>query len=82
MKLSIYSLKETLFEGEAEKIIARTPAGEISVLAHHVPIVTPLEGPELAIVDKTGKRDILNIVSGFLEVRPESEVVALIDQTS
>jgi len=31
MKLSIYSIQSTLFEGEAEKLIAATPQGQITV---------------------------------------------------
>jgi len=80
MRLSIHSLQKTLFQGEAEKIIARTPMGEITVLDGHIPLVTPLTGLELRVVDKKGISDIITLVSGFLEVRPESEVVILANQ--
>ena len=77
MKLSIHTLQKTLFSGEVEKIIARTTAGEITVLDNHLPIVTPLEGPELKIIDKSGKCDIIKVGSGFIEVRPQSRVIVL-----
>ena len=80
MRLSIHSLQKTLFQGEAEKIIARTPMGEITVLDGHIPLVTPLTGLELRVVDKKGISDIITLVSGFLEVRPESEGVVLSKQ--
>ena len=77
MKLSIHSLQKTLFDGEAEKIIARTTTGEITVLDGHIPLISSLVGPELKIVDKKGKENTVVISSGFIEVRPESEVVIL-----
>lgn len=77
MKLSIYSITSTLFEGEVEKLIAKTAMGEIAVLDNHLPLVTLLEGPRVEIIDTKGERNILPISSGFLEVRPESEVVIL-----
>lgn len=77
MKLSIHSLQKTLFDGETEKIIARTTTGEITVLEGHIPLISSLKGPSLEIIDKKGKSDIIKIDSGFLEIRPESEVVIL-----
>ncbi len=79
MKVSVYSIEETLFEGEAEKVIAKTPMGEITVLDDHLPIVSSLVGPVLKIIGKDEKAKIIDISSGFLEVRPESEVVILKD---
>ena len=80
MKLSIYSLEKTLFEGEAEKIIARSTTGEITILDEHVPIVTLLKGPGVDVFDKSGKKNIISFSSGVLEVRPESEAVILANQ--
>ena len=88
MKVSVYSIEETLFEGEAEKVIAKTPLGEITVLDNHLPMVTSLIGPSLRVVDPTHKfmggvdkieekSKVIELSSGFLEVRPESEVVIL-----
>ena len=77
MKINIYSIQSTLFRGEAEKLIATTPMGEITVLDNHLPLVTTLIGPEIYIIDKTSKKSTFKIMSGFLEVRPDSEIVVL-----
>ena len=77
MTVSVYTLENTLFEGEAEKIIARTPLGEISILDNHLPLISSLVGSELCIVDKENKKNIIKINSGFIEVRPGSEVMIL-----
>lgn len=71
-----------MYEGNAEKLIAKTPMGEIAVLENHLPIVSQIIGPEVKIVDKSKKEYIIKFVSGFLEVRPqetggESRVIIL-----
>ena len=80
MKLSIYSIQSTLFEGEVEKLIARTTAGEITVLDNHIPLISILKGPSVKIVDKSGNKNIIDVGSGILEVRPESESVILAEE--
>jgi len=79
MKLGIYTLEKTLFEGNVEKVIARTPLGEITVLDKHIPLLSMIQGPRVDIVDSNGKKDTIRISSGFLEVKPESEVTILGD---
>ncbi len=74
MKLSIYTLTNTLFNGQADKLIARTSTGEVTILDGHLPLISSLIGP-IDVVDKDGKKIIINIASGFMEVRPNSEVV-------
>ena len=78
MKLSVYTIQNTLFEGEVEKIIAKTAMGEITVLENHLPLITLLQGPVIEI-EKEGRRELIPVESGFLEVQPESEVVVLAD---
>lgn len=80
MKLAIYSIQSTLYEGEAEKLICRTPQGEITVLDNHLPLVTLLVGPRVDIVSSAGERASVELAGGVLEVRPESEVVILAEQ--
>ena len=72
MQISIYSIQHTLYVGDAEKLIAKTPMGEISILENHLPIISKIIGPEVRMVDKNGESRIIKIMSGFLEVRPAS----------
>lgn len=78
MRLSIYSIQDTLFEGEVEKIIANTPLGQITVLPNHLPLVSAIQGPALETVDKEGNKSIINLVSGFMEVEPASKITVLV----
>lgn len=80
MRVNIYTIQNTLFEGEAEKLIAQTPMGEITILDDHLPLISTIEGPSVKIVNKQNQENTINIGSGFLEVRPEREAVIIANQ--
>lgn len=73
MRVSIYSIQQTLYESDAEKLIAKTPTGEIAVLENHLPIISKVLGPEIRVVDKKGILNMIKCTSGFLEVRPDRD---------
>ena len=77
MKIAIHSIQKTLYEGSAEKVICETPQGQMTVLDHHLPLISRVVGPSLAVVQKNGERAEIKLTGGFLEVRPGSEVVVL-----
>jgi len=79
MRVSIYSIQQTLYEGEAEKVICRTSLGQMTVLDRHIPLVSSLTGPSIEVVKRDRGREKIDMRSGFIEVRPESEVVILIN---
>ena len=79
MKLGIYTIEKTLYEGEVKEVIAKTTTGEISILQNHIPLVTRLTAGPLAFIAENGGRSELLIQSGFLEVQPEDGVVVLTD---
>lgn len=79
MKLGIYTIEKTLYEGDAQEIVAKTSTGEISVLENHIPLISRLSKAPLRILEKEGTEKIIDIDSGFLEVQPENRVVILVD---
>lgn len=80
MKLSIYSLKKTLYAGEAVAINCKTTSGEITVLDHHRPIVSVLQPGTIHIVDSSKKDHYVPIKSGFLEVKDTNEARLLVEE--
>ncbi len=79
MKLSIYSLKKILFQGEAESINCKTASGEITVLEHHRPLISVLKEGVIKIIDKDKKEHYIPVNSGFLEVK-SSNARLLVDE--
>ncbi len=78
MKLSVYSLKKILFEGEAELLNCKTIMGEITVLNNHETYIGVLTKGTMKIVDAAKKENFFPIQSGFLEVSEKHEVRCIV----
>lgn len=80
MKLSVYSIQTTLFEGEIKSVIIPTPMGEITVLEGHLPLVSIVDKGKISYTDLNGKQEHIPFDGGILEIRPpapKSELVIL-----
>ena len=82
MKIAVYSITESLFEGEADELIAHTAAGQITVLDEHIPLITTLVGPKVSVIRKGENPLEIPLEKGVLEVRPQSEVVVLVEAST
>jgi len=80
MKLSIFSLQNTLFEGEVEKVTLPTPQGEITLLENHIPLVTLVSPGYILFYTHSGIQQTTKLSGGVLEVKPESEAVILAEE--
>jgi len=80
MKLSIYSLKNILFQGNASLLNCQTAMGEITVLDKHEALISVLTAGVIRIIDEKKQEQFFEIKSGFLEVKPDSEVRCIIEQ--
>ncbi len=79
MKLSIYSLKKILFQGEASLLNCKTLMGEITILDNHETFIGVMTAGVAKVVDTAKKEHFFEVKSGFLEVREGSEVRCLVD---
>lgn len=79
MKLSVYSINEILFQGEAELLNCKTAVGEITVLDNHEAYIGVLAPGVMKVVDKNQKENFFEVTSGFLEVKKNNEVRCIID---
>ena len=82
MLLEIYSLKDTLFNGPAKQITCRSSSGEITVLDNHRPLLSPLQGGVIKIIDDKEKEHFVNVGGGFIEVKKGSRVRLIVDTAS
>ena len=76
MKVEILSPKGLELETEADVVTVPTLSGEISVLPHHMPIVTVLKAGRMTI-KRPGSDVIREIESGVLEKTAEKIVILL-----
>lgn len=71
MKLEIVTPEKKVYSEEIDQVSLPTPDGEITILPHHIPLITQVKPGELT-VKKSGK--LLHLVTGegFVEVTGET----------
>jgi F0F1-type ATP synthase epsilon subunit len=74
MKINIYSLRGTLFEGEATSLNLRTTTGDLTILNNQRPIVSILKRGSVKLTTQTGQTKVFEVESGFLEVGLDNAV--------
>ncbi len=80
MKLSAYSLKKILFQGEARLLNCKTVMGEITVLDNHETLITVLSAGVIKIIDIKNIEHFFPIKSGFLEVKENNEARCIVEE--
>ena len=67
LNVSVVSPERTLFEGQAESVVAPAFDGEVGILTHHAPMLTLLGTGKLR-VRAAGSEQQFTVAGGFLEV--------------
>jgi F0F1-type ATP synthase epsilon subunit len=80
MKLGVYSLQKVLFSGDAQSVNCKTAMGEITILDHHLPLISVLERGTMKIIDKNNEEHYIPVSNGFLEMRSGNELKILVEQ--
>ncbi len=76
LTLKIVTPDGVTYDGVADSVSLPTTTGEITVLPHHVPLVSLVQAGELRI-KKAGVETSLAVAGGVIEIRPNSEVYVL-----
>jgi F-type H+-transporting ATPase subunit epsilon len=85
-KLKILTPDEKLFEGEVEKVVLPTKAGEVTVLANHIPLISLLSIGEIKIIgaESSGAVTSFLVQGGVVDVKQKvgemDEVIVLADE--
>jgi F-type H+-transporting ATPase subunit epsilon len=78
MKFKIVTPDGVIYEDEIASVSLPTQNGEITVLPHHIPLISVIKTGEIRIV-KEGQEIGVAVSSGVLEVREKSEVIVIAD---
>ncbi len=78
LRFKIVTPEKVIYENEVLQVTIPTLEGEITVLPHHIPLVSVLKAGELKIKDNSGEHH-LAVSGGFLEVNGNNEIVILAD---
>lgn len=75
MKLTISKIDAVLWSGDAESVTVPGAVGEMTILAHHMPVITTLTKGKIIVKHGEGNSEEFAIDSGFLEVGKEETVI-------
>lgn len=78
MKFSITTPERVVYEDEVDEVTLPTTEGEITVLPHHIPLVT-LSRAGVVRVKKGSAEQYLAVSGGYVEVQPGSKLTILAD---
>ena len=67
MQLDIITPEKVVFQEEIDEVTVPTPNGQISILPHHINLVTKVVQGELIIKIK-GNEELVALSGGFLEM--------------
>jgi len=70
MKLHIHTISSTLYDGPVDSVTLPTEDGEITVLPHHIPLITQLGKGTILVRKEIGSEEFL-VSSGFVEISKE-----------
>ena len=76
-RLIVASVGETLFDGAAASVTLPGAGGELTVLAHHEPLVSTLKAGTISIKLNDDSRKNFDISDGILECNGERVTVLL-----
>jgi F-type H+-transporting ATPase subunit epsilon len=68
MHVSVISAERSVFDGEADSVVAPAFDGLVGILPRHAPFVTLLGEGVVKIRQSGGKVTRLNVMGGFLQV--------------
>lgn len=67
-QVDVVSPEATVWSGMATIVIARTPEGELGIMADHEPLMGALATGPVEIESETGTRTTIGVHGGFIQV--------------
>ncbi len=80
LQLTIASPLDLIYQEQVDRVTVTTSSGEITILPHHIPLISPLEVGHV-LVQRGENKTYFTIDGGLLEVRRDNHVVILSDRS-
>jgi F-type H+-transporting ATPase subunit epsilon len=74
LRVDIVTVEGRRFEGPADFVVAPGAFGELGILPHHIPLLTPLKAGAVKVQNDNDEQFFF-VAGGFLEVRPDQVTV-------
>lgn len=78
-QVDVVSPEATVWSGQATIVIARTPEGELGIMADHEPLMGALATGPVEIEAESGERTTIGVHGGFIQVL-DNQVTLITDR--
>jgi F-type H+-transporting ATPase subunit epsilon len=78
-QVDVVSPEATVWSGQATIVVARTPEGELGIMADHEPLMGALATGPVEIEAESGERVTIGVHGGFLQVL-DNQVTLITDR--
>lgn len=78
-KLKIVTPEKIVLTDEVNQLSVSTTSGQITILAHHLPLISQLAPGEIIVKHQNKEESLMAVFGGFIEVLTE-EVIILADR--
>src|SRR3989339_154285 len=78
-KLKIVTPEKVVLTDEVNQLSVSTTSGQITILAHHLPLISQLAPGEIIVKHQNKEESLMAVFGGFIEVLTE-EVIILADR--
>lgn len=75
INFEIVTPERTVLAEKAKRVSLPTREGEISILPHHIPLISIIKSGVIEIENKKGEIEIMSVSGGFIEVLKDKVVV-------
>jgi F-type H+-transporting ATPase subunit epsilon len=75
IRVDVVSAEESIFSGEARRVVLPGEAGELGILARHTPLITRIKPGSVRIEKADGTEEFVFVSGGILEVQPDCVTV-------
>ncbi len=75
IKLKIVTPEKVLYQDTVSQISVSTVTGQITILPHHLPLVSKLAPGEIIIKKNSHSEDLMAVSGGFIEVLPDQVII-------
>lgn len=76
----IVSVKEAIYSGSVQMLIARSVGGDVGILPGHAPLLTQLHPGAVRVIKEGGVEEMFYVSGGMLEVQPH--VITILADTA
>ncbi|HSM43406.1 MAG TPA: F0F1 ATP synthase subunit epsilon [Acidimicrobiia bacterium] len=78
-RVDVVSPEATVWSGQATIVVARTPEGELGIMADHEPLMGALATGPVEIEAESGERTTIGVHGGFIQVL-DNQVTLITDR--